>query len=218
MSHSKTLAQILKQIESPLELIQSVFAESPHGIQIYDARGHSLYVNEAFLSIFGLEPPPEYCVLRDEIAESHGILPLMQRALAGAEIEMSGRETLLLIEDEAALREVTAAVLRKRGYTVHTAGSAVEAEAVLRANLDQFDLIISDVIMPLENGPALLARLAIQIPLKATNIWFVSGHSYNKIETSGLKHETTHFLEKPYGVKDLLKKLRRILDSDSSSH
>lgn len=132
------------------------------------------------------------------------------QAPAKEEVRVGGNETLLLIEDEPALRQITATILRSRGYTVHVAADAEQTEKVLRENVGKIDLIISDVIMPGENGPALLARLAEHIPLSRTKVLFVSGHSYNKIETSGLKHDSMHFLEKPYGVKTLLEKIARL--------
>jgi len=73
----------LAGVPDPVALLEGLFALAPFGLQIYSASGHSLAVNQAFLDLFGSEPPPEYNVLRDEIAERGGLLPLIRRAFEG---------------------------------------------------------------------------------------------------------------------------------------
>jgi signal transduction histidine kinase len=67
---------------SPI-ILQALFALAPVGFQIYDASGRSLLTNQAFRDLFGSEPPPEYNVLRDEIAAANGLLGLIERAFKG---------------------------------------------------------------------------------------------------------------------------------------
>jgi len=64
-------------------ILEALFALAPVGIQIYAASGQSLLTNQAFRDLFGSEPPPEYSILRDEIAIANGLLGLVQRAFAG---------------------------------------------------------------------------------------------------------------------------------------
>src|SRR6267142_2047755 len=73
----------LGQVSDPLALLEGIFACAPVGLQIYEASGRCLLVNQAFRNLFGSEPPPEYNVLRDEIAERNGVLDLVHRAFAG---------------------------------------------------------------------------------------------------------------------------------------
>lgn len=73
----------LAGLSDPLDFLTGLFAHSPFGLQIYKADGHCLLVNQAFRDLFGTEPPPEYNVLGDDIAEAQGILPLIRRAFAG---------------------------------------------------------------------------------------------------------------------------------------
>jgi signal transduction histidine kinase len=73
----------LAKVPDPLALLQALFAFSPVGLQVYQADGRSLVVNEAFIRLFGSAPPPEYNVLEDSIAERTGILALIHRAFAG---------------------------------------------------------------------------------------------------------------------------------------
>ena len=76
-------AALLGQIDDPLRLLQGLFAHSPIGVQLYDASGRSLFVNKAFLEIFGVAPPPEYSVLRDELAARLGVDHLIRAAFEG---------------------------------------------------------------------------------------------------------------------------------------
>ncbi|MCA1825912.1 MAG: ATP-binding protein [Myxococcales bacterium] len=73
----------LAQLPDPVSLLESLFARAPVALQIYDATGRSLLVNQAFLDLFGSQPPPEYNVLEDEIAAKNGVLALIQRAFGG---------------------------------------------------------------------------------------------------------------------------------------
>jgi PAS domain S-box-containing protein len=76
----------LGQVSDPLALLEGIFACAPVGLQIYEASGRCLLVNQAFRNLFGSEPPPEYNVLEDEIAERNGVLDLIHRAFAGETI------------------------------------------------------------------------------------------------------------------------------------
>ena len=85
----KSLEEIraqLGQVSDPLALLEGIFACAPIGLQIYEASGRCLLVNQAFRNLFGAEPPPEYNVLQDEIAERNGVLDLVHRAFAGETI------------------------------------------------------------------------------------------------------------------------------------
>ena len=77
------IRETLAQVADPLAVLESLFALSPVAFQIYEASGRSLLVNAAFVQLFGSEPPPEYNVLKDEIAARQGVLGLIHRAFAG---------------------------------------------------------------------------------------------------------------------------------------
>jgi signal transduction histidine kinase len=77
----------LAGISDPVRLLQGIFAYAPIGLQVYKADGHCLLTNKAFRDLFGSEPPPEYNVLRDEIAEKQGLLGLAKRAFAGETVQ-----------------------------------------------------------------------------------------------------------------------------------
>jgi signal transduction histidine kinase len=77
----------LAGISDPVRLLQGIFAYAPFGLQVYRADGHCLLTNQAFRDLFGSEPPPEYNVLHDEIAERQGLLGLVKRAFAGETVQ-----------------------------------------------------------------------------------------------------------------------------------
>ena len=77
----------LAGISDPGRLLQGIFAYAPFGLQVYRADGHCLLTNKAFRDLFGSEPPPEYNVLHDEIAERQGLLGLVKRAFAGETVQ-----------------------------------------------------------------------------------------------------------------------------------
>ncbi len=88
MSDLDDIRASLARIANPIALLESLFALAPVGLQVYEASGRSLLVNEAFIKLFGAEPPPGYNVLHDEIAEQNGVLGLIHRAFAGETVEI----------------------------------------------------------------------------------------------------------------------------------
>ena len=77
------IRQGLARLSDPQALLEGIFAYAPFGLQIYEASGRCLLVNEGFRDLFGTAPPPDYNVLEDEIAERNGVLGLIHRAFAG---------------------------------------------------------------------------------------------------------------------------------------
>src|SRR2546421_5197190 len=77
----------LRSIPDPVALLEGMFANAPVAYQIYKPDGHSLLVNAAFLELFGAEPPPEYNVLEDEVADATGQLSILKRAFRGETVE-----------------------------------------------------------------------------------------------------------------------------------
>lgn len=78
-----SIRERLREVPDPLGLLEGIFAFAPFGLQIYEANGRSLLVNDAFRRMFGSEPPPDYNVLNDEIAARKGVLGLIRRAFRG---------------------------------------------------------------------------------------------------------------------------------------
>ncbi len=78
----------LASLEDPARLLQDLFLGSPFALQLYASDGHPLLVNQAFLNLFGSQPPPEYCVLEDDIARQAGMLEDIRRAFRGETVTL----------------------------------------------------------------------------------------------------------------------------------
>ncbi len=120
-------------------------------------------------------------------------------------------ETILLVEDEPALRTVTSAMLERGGYFVLEAANAAEAMAVAGEHAGQIDLLLTDVIMPGMNGPALAAKMARARP--QMKVLFISGYTGSYVAHRGLIEESSLLLQKPFTPEALLRKLQEILES-----
>jgi two-component system cell cycle sensor histidine kinase/response regulator CckA len=123
----------------------------------------------------------------------------------------NGDRTLLLIDDEADLRKITAAVLRDRGYVVYEAADERETEAFARDQSKTFDLVICDVHLVNIDGPTMVGQFRQEGFFENTRFLFVSGYEECGLEASGLPTERQHFLEKPYVLAKLLAKVEMVL-------
>jgi PAS domain S-box-containing protein len=106
------IRECLGRVSDPVALLEGIFERAPVGLQIYEADGHCLLVNQAFRDLFGSEPPPEYNVLRDEIAARNGVLDLVHRAFAGETVTIGP-----IWYDPRELRQVTVAQGRRVAIT-----------------------------------------------------------------------------------------------------
>jgi CheY-like chemotaxis protein len=122
----------------------------------------------------------------------------------------SGSERVLLVEDEAAVRELTSRILRKQGYQVVEAASAEAALQTMEARPGPIDLLVTDVIMPGMNGRDLHRRLSETRP--GLKVVFMSGYSWDVVARHGVLDPGTHFLAKPFAVDELARKVREALD------
>lgn len=122
-----------------------------------------------------------------------------------------GTETVLLVEDEDAVRRVGERLLRRDGYSVLAAASGAEALSIVQSLARPVDLLFTDVMMPGMNGRELAVRLrGIQPNLK---VLFVSGYTGDYLETqTGELPEGAHFLYKPYEPAEASRLIRDILD------
>ena len=102
------IRECLRRLHDPLALLEGLFAFAPVALQVYRRDGTCLLVNGAFRRVFGAEPPPEYNVLRDEIASRTGVLPLFHRAFAGETVEIPA-----IWYDPRELRQVRVADARR---------------------------------------------------------------------------------------------------------
>jgi PAS domain S-box-containing protein len=126
----------------------------------------------------------------------------------------SGEETVLLVEDDSALRNLAHRILHSAGYTVLTASGVEGAERVLQEFSGDIALVITDVVMPDGGGDELVSRIARTKP--STKILFISGYTDGRVPQQYLTGEHPSFLAKPFEPAQLTKKVREILDSEQS--
>ncbi|MFI5909546.1 PAS domain S-box protein [Dactylosporangium sp. NPDC051541] len=111
-------------------------------------------------------------------------------------------QTVLVAEDEPALREVTTRILRRGGYTVLSAADGVAALHLASEHGGQIDLLLTDVVMPGMLGRVLAERLLQLRP--ATRVLFMSGYAQPVLTSNGILDPGVHLLEKPFTGTDLL--------------
>jgi len=129
-----------------------------------------------------------------------------------AEPLVRGHETILLVEDEPAILEMTTEMLQLHGYVVLAAGTPGAAIRMAREHVGEIHLLMTDVVMPEMNGRDLARNLLSIYPhLKRL---FTSGYSANVIAHRGVLDDGVHFLEKPFSMKGLAAKVRQALESD----
>jgi two-component system cell cycle sensor histidine kinase/response regulator CckA len=118
-----------------------------------------------------------------------------------AATDLTGSATILLVEDEEAVRAFASRALQSRGYVVHEASTGTEALAVMAETDGKIDLVVSDVVMPEMDGPTLLGELRKSRP--ELKIIFVSGYAEDAFAKNLPEGETFHFLPKPFSLKQL---------------
>ena len=121
-----------------------------------------------------------------------------------------GNETILLVEDEPAILNLTTMMLQRLGYIVLAASTPGEAIRLARDHMDKIDLLMTDVVMPDMNGRDLAKNLLSLYP-KLKRL-FMSGYTANVIAHHGVLDEGVRFLQKPFSKKDLADMLRKVLE------
>ena len=136
--------------------------------------------------------------------------PLAARRETSAGLLPAGQaETVLLVEDDRAVRAVVESVLRRHGYAVLQASGPKEALAAARKHAGVIDLVLSDVIMPEMSGPEMVTLLAEQHP--ETRAIYLSGYSADALVREGVLETRSRLVQKPVAARDLLHAVRGAL-------
>jgi PAS domain S-box-containing protein len=122
-----------------------------------------------------------------------------------------GVESILLVEDEADLRDLALEILQMRGYEVLVAGDPLEAERVADAHGGPINLLLTDVIMPHMSGRQLAERLVERRP--TMRVLYTSGYTDDALAHHGVLGPEIFFLQKPYSPAGLALKVREVLDT-----
>jgi PAS domain S-box-containing protein len=121
-----------------------------------------------------------------------------------------GTETLLLVEDEAAVRDSARRLLERHGYTVIEARHGADALRIVEAGDRQIDLVLTDLVMPEMGGRELVERLRARHP--SLKVLYMSGYSERAVTVDGVMPAGTGFVEKPFTIEQLTRRTREILD------
>jgi two-component system cell cycle sensor histidine kinase/response regulator CckA len=142
-----------------------------------------------------------------EIAETAAAAPAPKPAAA----DLSGSATVLLVEDEDAVRMGGMRALISRGYTVHEASSGVEALEIFEELGGAVDIVVSDVVMPEMDGPTLLGELIKRQP--DIKFVFVSGYAEDAFAKNLPQEAKFGFLPKPFTLKQLATTVKEMLEA-----
>jgi nitrogen-specific signal transduction histidine kinase/CheY-like chemotaxis protein len=128
----------------------------------------------------------------------------------GEEEIMRGSETVLVMEDDETVRGFTCKILTDLGYNVLAAGNTEDCIETARSHDGAIDLLLTDVIMPEKNGPELYNAVRQYRP--DIGVLFMSGYAGNVIRHHGIADAGLDFLQKPFSIRDLSRKVRRAID------
>jgi PAS domain S-box-containing protein len=121
-----------------------------------------------------------------------------------------GTETVMLVEDDPGIRTLVTRILKKTGYRVITAANGSEALSLVQEDIGTFNLLITDVVMPLMGGRELAERLSDLYP--GLKVMFMSGYTDDSIVQYSVLEEGTVFIQKPFTPDNFLRKVREAMD------
>lgn len=144
------------------------------------------------------------------------LLPAVLHTTTGGPTEVltvapRGTETVLLVEDEADVREIARLILEIQGYSVLVAGSSAEALRIEAVQKGPIDLLVTDVVMPDAGGRVLAEKLRGRRP--QIKVLFMSGYTDDAMIRNGVETAREYFIQKPFTPLSLARKVRETIDS-----
>lgn len=124
--------------------------------------------------------------------------------------KMTGKERILLVEDDDAVRDLSVAALKELGYQVYDSSTGKKALEFLHTFHETIDMVITDMVMPEMNGTELAKNIKLFFP--ETKIIFSSGYAHNKLTESGQLSKDIEYLQKPYSIQTFAVKIREVFD------
>jgi two-component system cell cycle sensor histidine kinase/response regulator CckA len=158
-----------------------------------------------------------YVMVQSEIGRGttfHIYLPKVEEAaekhsISAPDTASGGTETVLLVEDEESVRELVRDTLTAKGYRVFDADNGEAGIAAAAAHDGKIDLVITDVVMPGIGGRELVKQLTQTRP--AIKVLYLSGYTEDAIVSDGSIEKGTAFLQKPFTLQNLSRKVREVL-------
>jgi CheY-like chemotaxis protein len=145
---------------------------------------------------------------------AHGAAKVPEDDQSCEHMPQTGTETVLVVEDEAPVRQLLVRILSRSGYRVLDAASAAEIDGVLGTDEPVLDLLITDMVLPGgKSGREVAADIRERRP--GVPVIFMSGYTRDSAVFNGSLGEEAEFLEKPFSPDALLKKVRRILGQEA---
>ena len=163
--------------------------------------------NEGFINV--VSEPDKGTTFSVFIPRYQSLTPISQNN-SSAISSSQGEETILLVEDEPAILEMTSVMLELSGYTILPASTPLQALQKAREYSGEIHLLITDVVMPEMNGKELAGKLFTQYPGLKT--LYMSGYTADIIAHHGIMDEDLHFVQKPFTREILTSKVREVLD------
>jgi two-component system, cell cycle sensor histidine kinase and response regulator CckA len=137
------------------------------------------------------------------------------RSVGPLDVEICrGTETILLVEDDDAVRAVTQRALARFGYTVLPASGGEDALVIADAHPEDIDLLLTDIMMPGMNGVDVARRVVELRP--GIRVFYMSGYADQDLVRQGLLTPGARFLQKPFTPQQLAERVRDILDQPGS--
>jgi CheY-like chemotaxis protein len=136
--------------------------------------------------------------------------PADRKPLLSREIIRGGNETILLAEDDEIVRQLTERTLTSLGYKVLVGCNGEEAVETFRRHEKEIALVLFDVVMPKMGGKQAYDEIIAMVP--GLKVLFLSGYSADAIHDSFVLHSGIPFLQKPFGPRELARKVREVLD------
>jgi two-component system cell cycle sensor histidine kinase/response regulator CckA len=140
--------------------------------------------------------------------EIHAVIPAQKKT---PKLDLSGTETVLIVEDDVMLLDIEIAMLEQQGYKVLSAETAQQAQTLTALHLGDIDLLLTDVVMPEMNGRELSVILSALCP--EMKVLYMSGYTADIIADQGIIGDDIQFLQKPFSRQQLISKVRAVLDA-----
>ncbi len=141
-----------------------------------------------------------------------GEAPIPRTHLETARVRPLGTETVLIVEDEEMVRQLACEALTMLGYRTLCASTPGEAIEISSSYREEIELLLTDVVLPQMDGRTLFDTIAPHRP--NLKVLYVSGYTENFIVHHGVLDKGVHFMQKPFNVDNLARKVREILDSN----